>query len=406
MLSKKINYSQKNSINKPRVMMVARFLRGDEGITSHIATLAQELQKNGWEVALACGIDETESDNNRGIEWLESQGIQHYQIPFASFKLSPQNFIKSLKAISMFKSAIAQFKPDILHAHSLSVCPYINLLKSIEQFPFVSTCHMNPYVKRNSLEVKLSSWVNKYFNSHFLGDRIIAVSKEIIESYQLIMHVKENDIKPIYYGIDSEYFRPASYQERLKAKSQLGLLPDEKVVCLIGRLSRIKGHHILFEALAQLRSQGINITALCAGTGDSKQDICDYAAELGISDSVKMLGFVDSRQVLWASDAIVLPSKREALPLVICEAMLSGVVPIRTPASGAYDQIKDEVDGFIIDFGDSATLALRLKQIFMDSNLRATMSQAAINTANHKFTVESMGASTISLYNEAISIYR
>ena len=50
MLSEKTNCSQKNILTKPRVMMVARFLRGCEGITSHIATLAKALQKDGWKL--------------------------------------------------------------------------------------------------------------------------------------------------------------------------------------------------------------------------------------------------------------------------------------------------------------------------------------------------------------------
>lgn len=404
MLIENIAEAKKSTLDKQRVMMVARFLRGYEGITSHIATLAKELQRQGWEVALACGMDEAELDNSRGIDWLESQGIKHYQVPFPCFKLSPQNIVDFPRALTKFKKAIAHFQPSLLHAHSLSVCPYTSLIKRANKIPVVSTCHMNPYVKRNSMEVKLSSAVNRYLNRGFLGDRIIAISQEVEESYRTIMHVPQHHIQRIYHGIDVERFHPPTKEQRLKARSDIGITPEAKVVCLIGRLSPFKGHKVLIDAIAKLRTEGISVIALCAGTGDYERDICQYARQRGVEKSLRMLGFADSRQILWSSDAIVLPSQREALPLVICEAMLCGVVPIRTPASGVYDQIDDGVNGFIIDFDDSSALAKRLFQLLTDEKLNDTMSQSAISTAQKKFTVEQMGLKTISLYREARSL--
>ena len=172
---------------------------------------------------------------------------------------------------------------------------------------------MNPYVKRNSMEVKISSLINKHLNSRFLGDRIIAISKEVQESYRTIMHVPQGNIQRIYHGIDARHFHPPTKEQRLKARTDFELTLEEKVICLIGRLSPFKGHKVLLEAISQLQSEKMTVTALCAGTGEYKQNICQYAEDLGISESVKMLGFADSRKVLWASDVIVLPQSARSI---------------------------------------------------------------------------------------------
>jgi glycosyltransferase involved in cell wall biosynthesis len=392
------------SPKKPcRVLMVAGLLRGYEGITSHIATLAQGLQAKGWEVGLACGLEAKFEPESRGAKWLEAQGIKYYPVNFPSFSSVLKNSINAIKTYQSFQSVIEQFQPDIIHNHSFSVSPFLQISRLSNTIPIVATCHMNPKVKQDSLETKLASWINRYLNSGFLGDRLISISREVKESYIAIMNIPEDNIVSIYHGIDSEHFRPPSAEERLQARKVFGLKENDQVVCLIGRLSPVKGHNILIEAISKLKERGINAIALCAGTGDWEANIRSHAAKLGVSDSIHLLGFTDSRQVIWASDVIVLPSQREALPLVICEAMLCGVVPIRTPASGVYDQIEDGIDGFVISFNNSEFLALRLQQLFENQSAKIKMSSKALKSASSKFTLKSMVDQTVSLYEEVIN---
>jgi glycosyltransferase involved in cell wall biosynthesis len=405
--SLKITTSRNVSLNNQnkvyRVLMVAGLLRGYEGITSHIATLAKGLQQQGWEVGLACELEAKSEQENRGVKWLEAQGIKYYCVNFPNFSSILKNGINGLKVYQSFQNVLQQFQPDIIHSHSFSVSPFLQIAKLGRDMPIVATCHMNPKVKREHLETKLTSWINRYLNPYFLGDRLIAVSREVKESYLQIMNVPQNNIVSIYHGIDSQYFRPPSKEERFQARKALGLKDNDKVVCLIGRLSPVKGHNILIEAITTLQEQGIKAIALCAGIGDWEDNIRDYATKLGVSESIHLLGFTDSRQVLWASDVIVLPSQREALPLVICEAMLCGIVPIRTPASGALDQIQDEIDGFIVPFEDPQTLAKRLYQLLQDEQLKSKMSAKALLSAQTKFTIEQMIKQTVCLYEELLN---
>jgi len=146
----------------------------------------------------------------------------------------------------------------------------------------------------------------------------------------------------ICHGVETDHFRVPSLQERLDARATFDLKPKAKVISLIGRLYPIKGHDILVQSLAILRNQGINVIALCAGAGNQQEQdsIIKQATQLGVSDLVRLLGFTDPRQVLWASDVLVLPSRLEGFGWVIPEAMLCGVVPVRTPGGGKELLIK------------------------------------------------------------------
>lgn len=391
--------------DKLRILFVLGNFWGENGITSHIFTLAKNLKSYDCEVALASGIA---SDTHmiyessiQAIQKFKSNGIQHYPIQFPRLKISPKTILDVTKLLQELNSIISQFRPDVIHLHSLSSWPFILAVTPTHKVPFVSTCHMEP--KSERLNVKLSAFVNRYLKTIY-GDRVIAISQDLRDAFEYTLKVPENKIRLIYHGVDSEYFCPPSVEERLQARAELNLEPEAKVICHIGRLAKEKGHDTLFKAIALLKSEGIDITLLCAGKGywDEEEVIRSQVTQAGLSELVHLLGFVESRRILWASDVIVLPSwpQSEAFPLVIIEAMLCGVVPIRTPAAGAYDQIDDGMNGFIVPFYDSETLALRLKELTEDDQLRFQMSTAAHAFAQEKFSMDRMTRDTISVYEE------
>jgi glycosyltransferase involved in cell wall biosynthesis len=391
--------------NKLRILFVLGTFWGENGITSHIYSLAKSLKDYGCEVAFASGIsgdtEEIYESSIRAIKKFDSVGIQHYPIPFPQLKISSQALLNVTKSLSELNKIISQFQPDIIHLHSLSTYPFILAMRFIHKVPFVSTCHMEPKTER--LNLKFSAFINRHLKTIY-GDRVIAISQDLRDAFEYTLKVPKNKIRLIYHGVDSEYFRPPSVEERLQARAELNLEPEAKVICHIGRLAKEKGHDTLFKAVALLKSEGIDVTLLCAGKGywDEEEVIRAQVTQAGISELVHLLGFVESRQVIWASDMIVLPSwpQSEAFPLVIIEAMLCGVVPIRTPAAGAYDQINDGMNGFIFPFYDSETLVLRLKELTEDDQLRFQMSTAAHAFAQEKFSMDRMTRDTISVYEE------
>lgn len=393
------------SSDSKRVLFVLGTLWGENGITTHLLTLADGLIKHGWDVALASSladsVDGAKEEANHAVEKFRERNIQVFLIPFPKLSLSINSVLQATHALQHLSQAITHFQPTVIHVHSLSVCPYIHFIRLLHSIPFVSTCHVEPTQKR--LGVRLSMLAGGHFKSLF-GDRVIAVSSELKEAYRHVMRVPDKNIRLIFHGIEHEYFRPPTYEERLNARESFGVASTDKVVCLIGRLSRTKGHRLLIEALSLLQAQHLSVVALCAGRGyaNEKEIVQLQAKQAGVLESLHLLDFVDTRQVLWASDVIVLPSSQnsEAFALVIAEAMFCGVVPVRTPAAGAADQIDDGINGYIFPFQDSKVLASRLQEILENNELKNSLATAAIKTAKQKFTVDRMVEETIAVYSE------
>lgn len=387
--------------NSKRVLFVVKYLFGDEGISIGLARLGKGLMEQGWVVALASAmtdIPSTDESATNGPGWFESQGIKHFYVPFPTELVAKPKTGDSLKALMALSQVVQSFQPQVINLHSLSLAPYLNIIRLRHSIPFISTARIEPNLKRSS--VRLSALLNKVVQN-FSGDRFIAISTEIKDVYEHRLNVTSDRIRLVNHGVDETYFRPPTQAERQSALATFDLDPDKTVACIIGRLDPVKGHDVLFKAVAQLKAQNLDLPILCAGTGSLFQSaIQAQPGELGIADRVKFLGFTDPRQVLWAADILVLPSRREGFGWVIPEAMLCGVVPIRTPSAGAVDQIEDGVNGFLMPFDDAHTLAHHLQQLVEHKELLSKMSQAALDFAKHQFTSSIMVQKTISVYEE------
>ena len=382
---------------RSRALFVVKFLGGN-GITTHIMTLAEGLIDRGWEVAVVSANEPDDEPN--GPRWFASRGISHFHAALPDTELSLQNTRKAFSAFADLHRVMRQFRPQVVHVHGLGVSPYAYVAARLRGAALVSTCHITP--RRNAAELAKRFAPVMRLGSSLFGDRVIAISSEMRKVLHDLWQIPDERIRLILNGIDSTHFREPSAEERRAAREAFGLSESDKAVCLIGRLYPTKGHDTLVKAVAQLRSEGLPAVALCAGRGPLKKKVAKQAAALGIADHVRLLGFVDARQVLWASDVFALPSHREGCPLVIAEAMLSGIVPVRTPAAGAFDQIADGVDGFITPFGDHEALAGRLRALFHDDTLYSRMAAAALQTAQDRFTAERMVADTEAAYLDAI----
>jgi glycosyltransferase involved in cell wall biosynthesis len=236
---------------------------------------------------------------------------------------------------------------------------------------------------------------------------VITPSREGREFLMSAFGVNENRIRLVPHGTDEEYFRPPSATERSDARAKFGLAPDDKVVGMVARMESIKGQDILLKSLIALRDRGMTVKALLAGVSTSgetewRDRMMRFAREAGIGGQVQFLGHIQTRDVLWASDACALPSRQEGFAIAIIESMLCGVVPIRTPAAGAAEQIDDGANGFIIPFDDSETLSERLYLVLGDAERRSRMSAAALDRGRADFSSKVMVARTLGVYDEVL----
>jgi len=328
------------------------------------------------------GTDHDRRKQYETLRWLDDN-LDHYFVPFPD-RLNWRRSLRYLNALQDLDHVIREFAPDLIHMHSLSLAPYLFFLRHIHKTPFVSTAHSNPDLERR--DIKLGAAVNRWL-SGFLGDEMIAISTDLARSFIEDLNIAPRRVHVIHHGIDTDYFRPPTHEERIESRKMFGSGPNEHIVCLVGQLEPVKGHRVLFDAIKILTQLHLNVRVLCAGEGTLEQDLRGYADSIGISDRIQFVGFVDSRTVYWASDTKVLPSYREGFALVVPEAMLCGLPVIRTPAAGAKDQIDVGATGFIIPFDSPSELADRIHYLARNPAKRESMGKKARATAMKRFSL-------------------
>ncbi|WP_271253052.1 glycosyltransferase family 4 protein [Pseudanabaena sp. Chao 1811] len=377
----------------------------NDGITSHCETLIRGLRNAGWKVVLITGKVGFDDNSLKRLQALKE--LSEEWIVFDSFNsifLSLTSFFKILNAINYHRI-------QVFHAHGYSMLFLTFALKIFTGIKCVATSHLLNYIRLEEIrENKYLKFKHFLFQTYLkvLSPKIfIAISSAIEQWLIQDIGIPDNKIKKIFNGIDNKYFYPPSDRERQEARAKLQITEQDFVVTLVGRLQWNKGHKILIDAANHIKRSNpkYHFKYIFAGSGDQREEIEKYAFENEENcQTFLFLGYVNEpRNVYWASDVIVLPSQAEGFALVIVESMTCGIVPIRTPAAGAYDQIEDGQNGFIIPFDDLEALSSRLLQLYENTNLRLQMVENALKYSANKFTIESMTLGTISAYEEAIA---
>jgi glycosyltransferase involved in cell wall biosynthesis len=290
---------------------------------------------------------------------------------------------------------------SVLHMHGMGPLLLARMACWWTGVPIVATVHLTAEPSSKRSLATLGKMAEPVL-SRFWPNRLIAISSEIREIFRKQYAMSYDRIDTVFNGVDISHFRPPTPEERAAARRTLGLSDNDFVLSHVGRLVKVKGHDVLFDAAAKLVDEHPELKVICRGTGPDLAGLEAMCAELKITQQVRFLGHGDTRLVYWASDLFVLPSRREGFPLVVIEAMLCGAVPIRTPAAGATDQIEDGVNGFICPFDDPAALARVVDLLIRDRSMLQTVRKNAIESAQSRFSAALMATKTLETYHKAM----
>jgi len=134
------------------------------------------------------------------------------------------------------------------------------------------------------------------------------------------------------------------------------------MLLFVGRLNPIKGLDVLVRAWGLLpRRMRDKALLVLVGDGPEKAKLLDSVEQLGLAESVRLVGAQRAvREYYWAADIFVLPSRSEGLSGALVEAMACGLPCIASNVGGAPDLIKDGRNGSLFASEDPDQLASKL----------------------------------------------
>lgn len=182
----------------------------------------------------------------------------------------------------------------------------------------------------------------------------------------------------VHCGVDPRLFAPMRH------------VGQGSRLLFVGRLAGVKGLPILLESVAQLKARRPNIKLMVAGDGSDRERLSSLAVNLGIAENVEFLGYQSQQQVrelLGRTDAFVMASFAEGVPVVLMEAMAAGVPVVATQIAGIPELVEHGVCGFLVPPGDAGVLAERVEQLLVDSELREAFGRRGREKVAREFDI-------------------
>jgi len=168
--------------------------------------------------------------------------------------------------------------------------------------------------------------------------------------------------------------------------------PRGRVILSVGRWDAreaYKGVDHLISALPRLLETMPEVHLVAIGSGTDVPRLQRLAQESRVTANVHFLNSLPQEQLASAYDAcdvFALPSRGEGFGLVFLEAMSHGKPVIGGAHGGTPDIIDDGVSGYLVQYGDLAQLADRLKLLLTDETARHLMGSRALERVRRDFT--------------------
>jgi glycosyltransferase involved in cell wall biosynthesis len=179
---------------------------------------------------------------------------------------------------------------------------------------------------------------------------------------------------------------------RAQARAALGLDPAAPVIAVLGRISDWKGQDLLVRALAEppLRDRGaIGLLAGEAWPGaQARRDrVVSLARELGVSDRLRLAGFVDDVHTVYgAADVVAVPSTSpDPLPNAAIEAAAAGCAVVAAAHGGLPEILSEGRTGLLFRPGDAGDLARITRELLDDDSQRRRLGAAAAADVRGRF---------------------
>jgi len=368
----------------------------NDGVASHLETLMRGLKTAGVEVVLLTG-----PVHRKDVAAERFNSLASLSKEWVILDLPITQRAVNRGAARQLAAAIARLKIQLLHLHGVSTLPLARLATLGRRIPTVATAHPSGTSTRGpGRKVKeVIRLTAPILRRMYLPDSAIAISSDLQNWFTEDLRMEPSRVHLVPHGIDASHFRPPTTAEREESRDHFGLGVDELVISLVGRYEPVKRHDLLIDAAASVFSASDNVRLLLTGSGGYAEQISKMVQSSPLSERIRLFGPVkDARTAYWASDIFVLPSDREGFGLAAAEAMMCGVIPIRTATAGAVDQISDGVNGFMIPIGDRDMLARRLEWLRDNPSRRPEMQNSAAHFARSNFTTEIMVKKTLEAY--------
>ena len=298
------------------------------------------------------------SNGGRLEDDVTDAGAEFIRLDVADF-----NPIFIARAAFALRGVVRRDHCDVIHAHGRAAAWAGLVVSRATGVPLVTTWHKG-YREQNIFK--------RLWNSAMVrGARVIAVSDQIAEMITERHGTPSEQIRVVPAAIDMARFDPSLVSEdRLDTlRRSWGVAPDTKVILVVGRMLRRKGHHVVVATVRRLKEMGLkdfHCVFLGEDHGRSRYtgQLWDLVLSTGTLDVIRMADPSDDMPAAHAAASVVVSASTqpEGLQRAILEAQAMGR-PVVVSDLGADSVLappavpEDRMTGWRFSSGDDAALA-------------------------------------------------
>ena len=272
-------------------------------------------------------------------------GVHVVEVPSLVREIAPA---RDTRAVLELRRRLREWRPDIVHTHSSKAGLVGRLAARLQRVPMIVHTvhgwsfheHMAPLTRAAyvRLERRAARWTSRIVTVSDLDrEKGLAARIGVASQYRTIHEL--NDL--------GRY--SAGDRARRTARTSLGLPVGAFVVGTVGRLSEQKDPHTWVLTAAEVARHAPDAQFVMVGDGDLRHGTERLASELGLADRLLFTGLRhDVPEILPAFDVLLLTSRWEGLPLVIPQAMASGVPVVASAVDGNTEVLRNGENGLLV----------------------------------------------------------
>ena len=251
--------------------------------------------------------------------------------------------------------------------------PYVMSMHGLEERRNYAMAREAKKGRAHYFRLKNRIWQNFYHMRTYrwsieTADQCIVTNREALLFLQMQYGLGPDRVWFIPNGVGQEFFHRRAWSDTREPK-----------LLFVGTWIDHKGIYALGEAFEQLLALAPRVQLTIAGCAETEETVGHYFSPAAQS-SINVRPFISRAEMpeLYARhDIFVLPSLVEGMPLVLLEAMASGLAVVTTESSGMTDLVEDGHDGLLTIPGDADSLAVALSALCGNSQLRHKLGCAA-----------------------------
>jgi 1,2-diacylglycerol 3-alpha-glucosyltransferase len=368
------------------------------GVSTSINTFATELRALGHQVTL---IAPSYTDEDKQEEWI-------VRVPSHKIYFDPEDRLMNFGKLKALLPWIKEKHFDIIHIHTPFTAHYVGIHfgKKLD-IPVVETYHTFfedylhhylPFIPQ-FISRKLARTISR--RQCNAVDGIVSPSKPMLDV--LKQYGIKTPAEVVATGLDDSSFARVD-GEHFRMSHDIPLA--QPMLLFVGRVAHEKNIGFLLEMHVELIKKHPDALLVITGEGPAEESIKHSIDKLGISNKVRMIGYLDRSHELIAcykaADIFVFASKSETQGLVLLEAMAQGTAVVAIAELGTKS-ILIEGEGVLIAKDDINDFADKVSILLSDAPKRQMIGEKGRQYAQEKWGAGVLAKKVAKFYKSAIN---